>query len=141
MSWQALIEEGHVAFSCNNWSESEDLYRQGLMLIEQMWLHDAEQFSVFMAWVSVLHNLSELYERQRRTDEALRYLLVPHDRMLALSCDVSFSTQFQQQVIKAMNVTLLPILAYSKRHPACEDCIRGLQGELLMSTAAGQTIN
>lgn len=111
------------------------------MLIEQMWLHDAEQFSVFMAWVSVLHNLSELYERQRRTDEALRYLLVPHDRMLALSCDVSFSTQFQQQVIKAMNVTLLPILAYSKRHPACEDCIRGLQGELLMSTAAGQTIN
>ena len=141
MSWQTLVEQGNVAYASNNWSESEDLYRQALTLIEQKWLHDAEQFPVFMAWVSVLHNLSELYESQSRNDDALRYLLVPHDRMLALSCDVSFSKQFQQQVIKAMSVTLLPILSYAKRHPSCEDCMRGLQDELLMSAAAGQTIN
>ncbi len=130
--WQILLKNGNVSFDNEQWSQAEGYYQQAVSCLESLWLEDLENIKLLMAWISSFHNLSVLYEVQGKSQIALHYLLVPHQRMVQLSQDEYFSDDLHSIAMQALKVTLMPILAFSKKYPTCDNCQQSLRKIELM---------
>jgi len=126
-SWQTLIERGNHCFDNQAWTEAENYYYQAESMIEQEWQQDVENVELLLAWVASLHNLSNLFEAQGEAQVALRYLTLPHYRLLTLYRESVLSDESEIMMYRAIKITLLPLLEFSRRYPICNSCLEHLQ--------------
>lgn len=125
--WQMLMENGNTCFDTQSWQEAESCYQDAIEQIKLKWEEEPENFELLMGWISGQHNLATLYEAQGLNYTALRYLTMPHHWMMALLRGESVSESFRALAMKAVKVTLLPLLEFSHRHPICDTCYEALQ--------------
>lgn len=125
--WQLLLQKGNFHFNHENWYEAEECYQQAVECLEQFWLADIENSSLLLAWIGSFHNLAVLYEVQGKAQLAFKYLQIPHQRMMELSHNNDISQDLQLIALRAIKITLNPILAFSKKHKACAGCLESLK--------------
>jgi len=125
--WQILLVKGNDSFNKQELLLAEEYYHQAIACLELQWHADIEDSNLMMAWVSAFHNLAILYEAQEQPKMAFRYLQIPHQRMIELSQLTQYSDDLQSFAICTLKITLVPLLAFSKKHPACDGCLSSLK--------------
>ena len=134
--WQGLLKSGNVSYDNEQWLQAEDYYQEALSHLDSLWSQDYENIQLLLGWISGFHNLSVLYEVQGKSQTALHYLMVPHQRMVELSQESGFSEELQLIAMHALKITLMPLLAFSKKYPTCDACMASLpQIEDLIQTS------
>ena len=137
--WQILLLKGNDSFNRLELPLAEEYYHQAIECLEQKWYANIEDSDLLMAWISAFHNLAVLYEAQEQPKMAFRYLQIPHQRMAELSQQSQYSEDLQSIALLSMKLTLMPLLAFSKKHPACDDCLSSLN-KMAMALNASQPI-
>ncbi len=125
--WQTLLINANACFNQQNFEKAEENYHQAIECIEQYWQENSNDFELLMAWVSAFHNLAVLYETQEQPKLAFRYLQIPHQRMTELSQQSQYGDSLNFFALRALKITLTPMLAFSKKYPACDGCLSSLQ--------------
>ena len=125
--WQLLLLKGNDSFNKLELPLAEVYYHQAIECLEQKWQADIEDGELLLAWISAFHNLAVLYEAQDQPKMAFRYLQIPHKRMSELSQQPQYSEYLQSVALLSLKITLMPLLAFSKKHPACDGCLSSLK--------------
>jgi len=125
--WQLLLVKGNDSFNKQKLPQAEEYYHQAIECLEAQWLANIEDSNLLMAWISAFHNLAILYEAQEQPKIAFRYLQIPHQRMTELSQQSQYSEDLQFVALRSLKITLMPLLAFSKKHPACDGCLSSLK--------------
>ncbi|WP_286269360.1 hypothetical protein [Thalassotalea hakodatensis] len=125
--WQALLNNGNECFYDRRWLQAEFYYKEAYELLADNYQNNPYETDILLAWICACHNLSALFEVQGDLDVSLRYLLVPHEYLQALSDDSVRDEDVKLIAIKALNITLQRLLSFSKKYPICEDCVNKLK--------------
>jgi len=125
--WKVNMAEGNDSYAEQSWHDAEQSYYQAVDIIENLWDDDVENVELLLAWIAGQHNLSVLFEKQGLECEALRYLAIPHQRVLKLIRDTSCTDWFKQTLLRTAKVTLYPLLEFSERNAICEGCLETLK--------------
>lgn len=125
--WKLLLLKGNDCFNKQAFPLAEEYYHQAIECIEQKWLADIKDYELLMAWISAFHNLAVLYEEQSQPKVAFRYLQIPHQRLTELSQQTEHGEELQLIAIRTLKITLTPLLAFSKKYPACGGCLSSLK--------------
>lgn len=125
--WKIIMAQANDSYAQQSWLDAEQSYYQAVDIIEDLWDADVENMELLLAWIAGLHNLSVLFEQQGLECEALRYLAIPHQRVLTLVSHASHSRFFHEALMKAARITLQPLLEFSQRHVICEGCVASLK--------------
>lgn len=136
--WQMLMENGNTCFNAQAWLESEHCYKEAIKHIEEQWQAHPENMELLMGWISGQHNLALLYEVQGSPERALRYLIVPYHWLKGFINNHVGSDTFRELAMRALKMTLMPLLEFSQRHPICDNCYESLDisAEWLASPSA-----
>jgi hypothetical protein len=125
--WQLLLLKGNDSFNKLDLPLAEEYYHQAIECLEQQWCADIEDSNLLMAWISAFHNLAVLYEQQGQPKMAFRYLQIPHQRMHEVSQKSQYSDDLKFIALRTLKLTLIPLLAFSKKYPACDGCLTSLK--------------
>jgi len=125
--WQLLLLKGNNSFNKQELLLAEEYYHQAIECLEQQWHANIEDSNLMMVWVSAFHNLAILYEAQQQPKIAFRYLQIPHQRMIEISQQTQYSDDLQSIALCTLKITLVPLLAFSKKYPACDGCLSSLK--------------
>jgi len=124
--WQTLLDDGNHSFHKRHWLQAEYCYKEAAFHLDALWSADPKNVQLLMAWICATHNLATLFEVQDNPDLSLQYLLIPHNRMLAI-CHAEEGCEDSKLIAQnALKVTFMPILMFSKRHPMCNSCEESL---------------
>ncbi|WP_057830151.1 DUF2753 family protein [Colwellia sp. TT2012] len=137
--WQILLLKGNDSFNKQQLLLAEEYYHQAIECLEQLWQENIEDCELLMAWISAFHNLAVLYEEQDQPKMAFRYLQIPHQRMAELSQQTQNSEDLQFVALRSLKITLMPLLAFSKKYPACDGCLSSLN-KMAMAVNASQPV-
>jgi len=137
--WQLLLVKGNDSFNKQDFLLAEEYYHQAVQCLEQEWHANIEDSCLMMAWISAFHNLAVLYETQGQPKIAFRYLKIPHQRMTELSQQTQYSDDLQSIALCSLKITLMPLLAFSKKYPACDGCLSSLK-KVEMAVNASQPV-
>lgn len=124
--WQSLLTNGNECFHDGRWLQAEYYYTEAYELLADAYHHHPYSSDILMAWICTCHNLSSLFEAQGEMEVALRYLKLPHEYLVNLADHEQSSEDVKLIAIKALSITVKPILAFSKKHPICDSCLNEL---------------
>ncbi|WP_077338255.1 hypothetical protein [Pseudocolwellia agarivorans] len=125
--WQRLLTFGNECYEKQNWLQAEYYYKEAELQLDYLWSAEPTNINLLMAWICTLHNLSTLFEQQGDKQIGLRYLLIPHHRMLNLTQSKQATEDVKLIAIKALKLTFPPILVFSQKNPICNDCKQSIQ--------------
>ena len=125
--WKRLLNFGNECFEKQNWLQAEYYYKEAESTLDYLWSVDSQNVNLLMAWICSLHNLASLFEQQGHKQSALRYLLIPHQRMLNFAKSEHASEDIKLIAINALKITFTPILLFSKRNPICKGCQQNIK--------------
>lgn len=120
--WQRLLNFGNECFNKENWLQAEYYYKEAESTLDYLWSADTSNINLLMAWICSLHNLAYLFEQQGKSHAELKYLLIPHHRMLNISKSKQASQDLKLIAIKALKLTFTPILLFTQSNPTCDGC-------------------
>ena len=122
-----LLVKGNNSFNKLDMLLAEEYYHQAIECIEQEWYANIENCNLLMAWISAFHNLAVLYEEQGQPKMAYRYLQIPHQRVTELAQQPNSSDDLKFVALRSLKITFTPLIAFSKKHPACDICLSALE--------------
>ncbi len=125
-TWQVLLQKANYCCNQQQWLQAEESYHQAIECIEQLWHIDIENPPLLLAWVSAFHNLAILYEVQGKATVAFKYLQIPHQRMTELYQVHGYIEYFKLVTLRTLKITLAPLVAFSKKHRACNSCLESI---------------
>ncbi|MDG1752466.1 MAG: hypothetical protein P8I03_12525 [Thalassotalea sp.] len=124
--WKSLLTHGNDCFNDNKWQKAENFYSEAYDLLSFGYRNNPKCIETMMAWICSCHNLSSLYEKTNKLTLSLKFLTVPHDYLKNISESDKANNDIKLLAIKGLSLTLPPIIAFSKNHPICDDCIEEL---------------
>ncbi|MDT0605090.1 hypothetical protein [Thalassotalea castellviae] len=124
--WKSLLTHGNDCFKDNQWQKAEYFYSEAYDLLAFGYRNNPQCIETMMAWICSCHNLSSLYERMNKLTLSLKFLTVPHDYLKKVSESDQADNDIKLLALKGLSLTFPPILAFSKNHPICEDCVEEL---------------
>jgi tetratricopeptide (TPR) repeat protein len=127
MHWQKLMNKGNSYFNAKQWSRAECYYKSVYTQLEGRWEIDKESESLLMAWICACHNLGTLFEAKGEHERAIGYLVKAYQQAYNTSQNNNASDTLRYLAFNALNMTLRPIILFSKKHPTCENCITQLK--------------
>ena len=122
-----LLVKGNNSFNKLDMLLAEEYYHQAIECIEQEWYANIENCNLLMAWISAFHNLAVLYEEQGQPKMAYRYLQIPHQRVTELAQQPNSSDDLKFVALRSLKITFTPLIAFSKKYPACDVCLSSLK--------------
>lgn len=125
-NWQSMMKTGNAFFEQCAWFDAQYYYQNAISHIEALWSSDPQNIQLLLGWISGMHNLSALFEIQGDFQSALHYLKAPHEHMLSITQDDTQSESMQLIALKALKITLTPLLEFSQQHPICNPCLESL---------------
>ncbi|NKF52287.1 hypothetical protein G3R49_17140 [Shewanella sp. WXL01] len=121
--WQLLLIQGNEYFQNQQWQQAEQQYSEAFDLLAAQFDAQLGNGDIMMAWICTCHNLSSLYEAWGRQDDALRFLLAPHEHLRQLIETLDSSEQIRLTLMRGMSITIPAIQAFATKYPICEGCI------------------
>lgn len=125
-NWQSMMKTGNALFEQCAWFDAQYYYQNAISHIEALWVSDPQNIQLLLGWISGMHNLSALFEIQGDFQTALYYLKAPHEHMLSITQDDTQTESMQLIALKALKITLAPLLEFSEQHPICDSCLASL---------------
>jgi len=125
-NWQSMIQTGNTFFEQCAWFDAQFYYQNAISHIEALWAEDPQNIQLLLGWISGMHNLSALFEVQGDFHTALHYLKAPHEHMLNITQDETQTESMQLIALRALKITLMPLLEFSQKHPVCNPCLESL---------------
>ncbi|SFC28570.1 hypothetical protein [Pseudoalteromonas denitrificans] len=126
-NWQNMMKTGNAFFEQCAWFDAQFYYQNAISHIETIWPSDPYNIQLLQGWICGMHNLSALFEIQGDLRSALNYLKIPHEHMFSLAQDGNQTESMQLIALKALKITLNPLLEFSQKHPICAPCLKSLQ--------------
>lgn len=125
--WQRLLANGNDCFHNKNWLQAEYYYKEAAFYLDMLWEENTKDIKLLTAWICASHNLATLFESQNCPDLSLKYLMIPHNRMLSMTTCHEQCDDMKLIAENALKITFTPILMFSKRHPMCSSCQQSLE--------------
>jgi len=125
-NWQSMMQTGNTFFEQCAWFDAQFYYQNAISHIEALWAEDPQNIQLLLGWISGMHNLSALFEVQGDFHTALHYLKAPHEHMLNITQDETQTESMQLIALRALKITLTPLLEFSQKHPVCNPCLESL---------------
>ncbi|MPW30640.1 hypothetical protein F9L16_16775 [Agarivorans sp. B2Z047] len=129
-TWQGMMNIGNQFFNQQNWPEAERYYEDAIFLLEERLVKNPRCVESIQGWICAYHNLAELFNRAGKFEDAQRCLFIPHQSMLRIYQDQQSDEDLQLIALKAIKLTLNPLLEFAKEHPPCEACLAELESQL-----------
>lgn len=126
MHWQKLMNKGNSYFKAKQWDRAECYYKSVYSQLEGRWELGKKYESLLMAWICACHNLGTLFETTGDHERAIDYLVKAYQQAYYTSQKNTASDSLRYLAFNALNMTLRPIISFSKTHPTCENCIEQL---------------
>ena len=126
-NWQGLLHKGNQSFKDKQMLQAEFYYKEAVDRLDQLWSEDLTNVELLMAWICAAHNLSTLFEEQGDNDVSLQYLLLPHHRLLSIVSSCNYEDDVQLIAMRALKITFMPILSFTKKHPVCAECLKTMK--------------
>ena len=120
--WQTLLKLGNDCFHEKQFNGAESFYWQAYEMLSLACQNEQLTLELLMAWICACHNLAALYEEFGNLELSLKFLMVPHEYLLAVSESNALDDNTQLMAVKGMNITLSAILLFSNKYTICEDC-------------------
>ncbi|MEE1673505.1 hypothetical protein SNR37_002929 [Agarivorans aestuarii] len=138
-TWQGMMNIGNQLFNQQNWPEAERYYEDAIFLLEERLTKNPRCVESIQGWICGYHNLAEMFIRAGKIEDAQRCLFTPHQSMLHLYHDRQSDEDLQLIALKAIKLTLNPLLEFAKEHPPCEACLAELKSQVELAYSDQQT--
>lgn len=120
--WQSLLTLGNECFHDKQLNQAENFYWQAYDLLSLACHEEPQSSDVLMAWICACHNLALLYETFGNLDLSLKFLMTPHEYLVAVSESKHSNDDIKFTAFKGMSLTLPPILLFTQNHKICDGC-------------------
>lgn len=120
--WQNLLHQGNAHFHNQEWSYAQLRYVEAYELLTCEFNQSPDNCELMMAWICASHNLSFLHETLGDADNALRFLLAPHEYLKQLIELPDTAEEMQVMFVRGMSLTINAIRLYAQKYPICDDC-------------------
>lgn len=121
-NWKTLLMQGNEFFQQQQWLFAELRYIEAYELLSHQFNQELASYSTMMAWICASHNLASLHEATGNYDNALRYLLTPHEFLVRLCESDEVSADVKENLVKGFSVTVPAIRLFSEDHNMCDAC-------------------
>lgn len=105
-------------------------HREAIYQFEKKLTKSPKCVATLCDWIDSYHELALIYSQKGDVQNAQKCLLIPHQSMLYMAKEHNGDKDQEQIAIRAINVTLPPLMAFAKEHPPCENCMKQLQAQL-----------
>lgn len=112
--------------------QSEQYQRQAIYCLEKKLSDNPTCVGSICDWIACYHELAAIYQRKGKLEMAQQCLYIPHQSMLHMAEHNDGNEDKKLIAIKAISLTLPPLLEFSETYPPCEHCMRELQSQLAL---------
>lgn len=119
--------------------QSEIYHRKVIAQLEKKLNNNPTCVGSICDWIASYHELAAIYQRQGHLDMAQQCLYTPHQSMLYMAQNYQGNEDKRLIAIKAIGLTLPPLLEFSESHPPCEHCMEELQAQLVLIESLHET--
>ncbi|MGK0271383.1 MAG: hypothetical protein ACI88H_002042 [Cocleimonas sp.] len=136
---ESLITTGGQNFSQTHQVDAERHYREVIYTLEKKLSSDPKCVDSIKGWISSYHNLAAVYQHRGELALAQKCLLIPHHSMLYMADYKQNDEELELIAIKAIKLTLPPLLEFAKSHPPCAKCLKELRSHLVYTEKDDET--
>ena len=112
---------------------TDESYHQGVIAsLEKKLTKQPKCIAALCDWIANYHDLAMIYRQQGNVDEAQKCLLIPHQAMLHMAQNNYGDEEQEQIAMRAISLTLPPLLEFANVNPPCEHCMNELKSQLKM---------
>ena len=119
-------------YESNHFFHTERYHREAIYNFEKKLSQEPKCVEVLCDWIASYHELAFLYEQKGAVDMAQKCWLIPHQSMLYMAQEHNGDVEQEQIAIRAISITLPPLLEFANEHPPCDNCMKELQAQLTM---------
>lgn len=111
---------------------SERFHREAIYNLEKKLTAQPKCLGSLCDWIASYHELALIYEQKGEVIKAHKCLLIPHQSMLYMAQTHNGDIEQEQIAIKAIGLTLPPLMAFAEVYPPCEKCMNELKLQLTL---------
>ncbi|MEL0659177.1 hypothetical protein V6255_08490 [Psychromonas arctica] len=119
-------------YESNHFFHTERYHREAIYNFEKKLSQEPKCVEVLCDWIASYHELASLYAQQGAIETAQKCLLIPHQSMLYMAKEHNGDLEQEQIAIRAISITLPPLLEFANEYPPCDNCMKELQAQLIM---------
>jgi hypothetical protein len=127
------------SYQTGNLSASERYHREAIYHFEKKLMHEPKCVVTLCDWIASYHELASLYDQKGSVERAQKCLLIPHQSMLYMALHNDGDVEKEEIAMRAISVTLPPLMAFAKQHPPCDKCMQSLKIQLDMTNKRNKT--
>lgn len=116
----------------NNFHASERYHREAIYNFEKKLMQEPKCISALCDWIASYHELASIYGQKGQIEKAQKCLLIPHQSMLYMALHHCGDLEQQEIAMRAISVTLTPLMTFANEHPPCANCMENLNMQLAM---------
>jgi len=121
-TWQSLMTKGNNSFNTNQWLDAEHYYQKAISLLDIKLHKEPKCIEAIQGWICGYHNLSDVFQETGDLAGAQKCLLIPHQSMIYMAENNNIDDEQKLIGMKAIKLTLTPLLEFVKKHPVCNSC-------------------
>jgi len=127
-----IVSADFSTYENNHSLHNERYHKEAIYNFEKKLTQEPKCVDVLCDWIASYHELASLYIQQGAIETAQKCLLIPHQSMLYMAKQHNGDLEQEQIALRAINITLPPLLEFADQHPPCENCMKELQAQLRM---------
>lgn len=109
---------------------SENFHKEVIYNLERELFKEPKAVGALCDWIASHHELALIYQHKGAIESAQKCLLIPHQTMLYMAQNHYGDEEKKLIALKAISLTLPPLIEFSKRYPPCQDCMKNLNLQL-----------
>jgi hypothetical protein len=108
----------------------ERFHREAIYSLEKKLLHEPNCVASLCDWIASYHELALVYLRKGSPELAQKCLFIPHQSMWYMAQHNSENKELEQIAIKAISLTLPPLIEFTEKFSACDTFMLELKAQL-----------
>jgi hypothetical protein len=126
MSVESFFHEGTQPLN------NERFHREAIYNLEKKLVHEPNCVGSLCDWIASYHELSLIYQHKGAVELAQKCLFIPHQSMLYMAKINNDQKELQQIAIKAISLTLPPLIEFTEKYSACDKFMLELKSQLVL---------
>lgn len=110
--------------------QNEHFHKEAIYNLEKQLFKDPKSVGALCDWIASHHELALIYKKKGAIESAQKCLLIPHQTMLYMAQNHYGDEEKQLIALKAISITLPPLIEFAKIYPPCQNCMDNLNLQL-----------
>jgi len=120
------------AYGKENTYRDKNYYREAIYDYERQLAKQPKCVDLLCRWIENYHELASIYAQEGKIESAQKCLLIPHRSMLYMAQEHKADDDQEQIALRALSLTLPPLMAFASIYPPCSSCMTSLKSQLDM---------